>query len=142
MSPENLMPPSAISGMLASREAFAHARIAVIWGMPAPLTTRVVQIDPGPMPTLIASAPAAIRSRAASSVAMFPTMRFSSGNLRFTAFTASSTREECPCAVSIAITSTFMRTSSGCAFEKISARSDRGAGAQPALRILCRQRDT
>ena len=26
--------------------------IAVICGMPAPLTTRVVQIDPGPMPDL------------------------------------------------------------------------------------------
>ena len=75
------MPPSAINGMLASREAFAQAMIAVICGMPTPLTTRVVQIDPGPMPTLMASAPAAIRSRAASSVAMFPTMRSRSGNL-------------------------------------------------------------
>ena len=37
----------------------------MICGMPTPLTTRVVQIEPGPMPTLIASAPAAIRSRAA-----------------------------------------------------------------------------
>ena len=29
--------------------------MAVICGMPAPVTTRVVQMDPGPMPTLTAS---------------------------------------------------------------------------------------
>ena len=38
--------------------------IAVICGMPAPVTMRVVQIDPGPMPTLIALAPASIKSLA------------------------------------------------------------------------------
>ena len=31
--------------------------MAVICGTPAPATTRVVQIEPGPMPTFTASAP-------------------------------------------------------------------------------------
>jgi hypothetical protein len=31
--------------------------IAVIWGIPTPATMRVVQIEPGPMPTLTPSAP-------------------------------------------------------------------------------------
>ena len=31
---------------------------AVTWGTPAPATTRVVQMEPGPTPTLIPSAPA------------------------------------------------------------------------------------
>ena len=34
--------------------------MAVICGMPAPVTMRVVQMEPGPMPTLTASAPASI----------------------------------------------------------------------------------
>ena len=46
--------------------------IAVSCGTPTPATTLVVHIDPGPIPTLIASAPALIRSLAASSVAMLP----------------------------------------------------------------------
>ena len=37
-----------------------------------PATTLVVQIEPGPMPTFTASAPAAIRSSAASAVAILP----------------------------------------------------------------------
>jgi hypothetical protein len=47
MSPENLMPPSAMSGTFVPRTAFAHSRIAWICGTPAPVTTRVVQIEPG-----------------------------------------------------------------------------------------------
>ena len=46
--------------------ARAASAMAVICGMPAPETTRVVQIEPGPMPTLTAPTPAAIRSRAPS----------------------------------------------------------------------------
>ena len=37
--------------------------MAVICGTPAPVTTRVVQIEPGPMPTLMASAPARASSK-------------------------------------------------------------------------------
>jgi hypothetical protein len=46
--------------------------IAVSCGTPTPATTRVVQIDPGPMPTLTQSAPASISARAASAVATLP----------------------------------------------------------------------
>jgi hypothetical protein len=40
--------------------------MAVICGTPAPLTTRVVQMEPGPMPTFTPSTPSAIKSRAPS----------------------------------------------------------------------------
>ena len=46
--------------------ARAASAIAVIWGMPVPETTRVVQIEPGPIPTFTASTPAATRSAAPS----------------------------------------------------------------------------
>ena len=65
-SPENLMPPSAISGTPLLVVARATSAIAVICGTPAPDTTRVVQIDPGPMPTFTPSTPRSI-SRCAPS---------------------------------------------------------------------------
>ena len=46
--------------------ARAASVIAVTCGTPDPETTLVVQIDPGPMPTLIPSTPSSIRSRAPS----------------------------------------------------------------------------
>ena len=55
-SPENLMPPSAITGT--SPAASAQSMMAVNCGTPTPATMRVVQIDPGPIPTFTASAPA------------------------------------------------------------------------------------
>ena len=58
MSPEYCMPPSAITGTPAGRQATAASMIAVTCGTPTPATTRVVQIEPGPTPTLTASAPA------------------------------------------------------------------------------------
>src|SRR5256886_12457133 len=42
---------------------------------PTPATMRVAQMDPGPMPTLTASAPASMSARAASAVAMLPADR-------------------------------------------------------------------
>ncbi len=48
--------------------------IAVSCGTPTPATMRVVQIEPGPMPTLIASAPASISALAPSRVATLPAM--------------------------------------------------------------------
>src|ERR1035441_2575034 len=91
-SPEYLMPPSAISGTPASRVARAHSAIAVIWGTPAPETTRVVQIEPGPIPTLMPSTPSEINSRAPSYVATLPVMSCTSGSLLLMAFTAAMTR--------------------------------------------------
>ncbi len=46
-----------------------------------PATTRVVQIEPGPIPTLTASAPASTRYLAASAVAILPTTTSSSETL-------------------------------------------------------------
>src|SRR5208283_4815376 len=46
--------------------------IAVSCGTPTPATMRVVQIEPGPMPTLIPSAPASISALAPSAVAILP----------------------------------------------------------------------
>ena len=51
----------------------------MICGTPTPATTRVVQIDPGPIPTLTTSAPASNKSRAASPVATFPAIISKSG---------------------------------------------------------------
>src|SRR5215204_82025 len=71
-SPENLTPPSAITGTPVPLAASTQSLIAVICGTPAPVTTRVVQIEPGPIPTLTASTPESINIRVASAVATFP----------------------------------------------------------------------
>ena len=77
----------------------------MICGTPTPEITRVVQIEPGPMPTLTASAPASIRSRAPSAVATFPAT--TSMSQRFLMFlTVSITLAECPWALSTTSTST------------------------------------
>ena len=72
-SPEYLMPPpSAITGVLLLRATSTASMMAVSCGTPTPATTRVVQIEPGPMPTLIESAPASISALAPSAVAILP----------------------------------------------------------------------
>ena len=52
--------------------AFCATSTALImaesWGTPTPATIRVVQIEPGPMPTLTASAPASINALVPSAV--------------------------------------------------------------------------
>ena len=58
MSPEYLIPPSETMGMLWRSAALAQFTIAVSWGTPTPETTRVVQMEPGPTPTLTALTPA------------------------------------------------------------------------------------
>ncbi len=79
MSPEYLIPPSEITGILALPATETTSRTAVIWGTPTPAITRVVQMEPGPMPTFRAEAPASISSRAPSAVTMLPTMMLSFG---------------------------------------------------------------
>ena len=71
-SPENLTPPSAMMGTPCFFASWAQSMMAVIWGTPTPATTRVVQMEPGPIPTLMPSAPALIRSAVASFVATLP----------------------------------------------------------------------
>ena len=74
ISPEYLMPPSAIIGMPAASATSEHSFIAVNCGTPAPATILVVQIDPGPTPTFTALAPALIRSFVAFAEATLPPM--------------------------------------------------------------------
>ena len=60
-----------MTGMAAARRRlFMALKMAVICGTPTPEMMRVVQIDPGPIPTFTASAPASMRSLAPSAVAM------------------------------------------------------------------------
>jgi len=79
ISPENFIPPSAIIGILYLSASLAQSMIAVTWGTPIPATTLVVQIDPGPIPTFTALAPASIRSLVASAVATLPAIICISG---------------------------------------------------------------
>ena len=60
------MPPSAMTGTLCGAAARAHSATAVIIGTPMPATTRVVQIEPAPMPTFTASTPRSISASVAS----------------------------------------------------------------------------
>ena len=48
ISPECLRPPSAMTGTPAGLHARDASWTAVTWGTPTPVTTRVVQIEPGP----------------------------------------------------------------------------------------------
>ena len=59
--------------------AEAASKIAESWGTPTPAMMRVVQIEPGPMPTFTPSAPFSIRNRAASAVATLPAITSSEG---------------------------------------------------------------
>lgn len=65
-SPVCLIPPSAIKGIPYFLLALKVCAIAVICGTPTPAIILVVQIDPGPIPTFIASTLQSIRSIAAS----------------------------------------------------------------------------
>ena len=66
ISPEKRIPPSDIIGVFDLEVTVDISCIAVNCGTPTPATTRVVHIDPGPIPTLIASTPSLIKSFAAS----------------------------------------------------------------------------
>src|SRR5690625_3742554 len=72
ISPEYLIPPSAITGTPYFSASSAQSWTAVICGTPTPATTRVVQIEPGPIPTLTIDAPALINAFVASPVATLP----------------------------------------------------------------------
>ena len=106
MSPLKRMPPSAMTGMsYFVRRAPTASRIAVSCGTPMPATMRVVQIEPGPMPTLTPSTPASARSLAAAAVATLPAIT-STGSFCFRVRTVSSTFVLWPWAVSTTSTST------------------------------------
>ena len=108
MSPEYCSPPSAITGMPASRAARDASYTAVTWGTPTPATMRVVQIEPGPTPTLTASTPASMSACAPSRVATLPPMMsmWSNDESAFRRRTMSITPADWPLAVSTTRTST------------------------------------
>lgn len=68
--------------MIGLRAAFAHQRSAASCQppVPKPVLTLVIHTLPGPMPTLVASAPAFSSSHTASGVPTFPAMTNVSGN--------------------------------------------------------------
>jgi hypothetical protein len=84
---------------------------AVSCGTPTPVTTRVVQMEPGPTPTFTASTPRSTNAAAPARVATLPATSCTSGNASRTFAVASSTPTLCPCAVSITSTSTPACTS-------------------------------
>src|SRR6186997_1231360 len=95
-SPEYLMPPSAMIGTLPA--AATQSAIAVSCGTPTPATIRVVQIEPGPTPTLTASTPASTRAWAPAYVATLPAMMstLAAAESDFNRRTISNTPWECP----------------------------------------------
>src|SRR5881396_758141 len=102
-SPEYLMPPSAITGT--SPAPSTASTMAVICGTPTPVTTRVVQIEPGPTPTFTASTPRSTSARAPVPLATFPPTSCVSGNASRRHATVLSTPSAWPCAESTTITS-------------------------------------
>ena len=66
------MPPSLIIPIFLFFKAAAASITAVICGTPVPATIRVVHIDPGPIPTFTASAPASANAFAPAAVAILP----------------------------------------------------------------------
>ncbi len=105
------MPPSAITGMPARAAPSSAYWIAETCGTPTPATMRVVQIEPGPTPTLTASAPWSARAFAPSPVATLPPITCTCGKFLLIQRTRSSTPCEWPCEVSTTSTSTPPPTS-------------------------------
>ena len=103
------MPPSLMMPTFFPLSAAAASSTAVICGTPVPATIRVVQIEPGPMPTLIASAPASAKAFAPAAVATLPAITCMPLNVFLMAFKESITGFVCPCALSRQIMSTPAR---------------------------------
>ena len=120
-------------GIPLSSAARAACWIAVIWGTPTPEITRVVQIEPGPMPTFTASAPAAIRSVQPWAVATFPATTSISHSFLILR-TVSITLAEWPWALSTTSTSTPLAIRLRDALVIVDA--DGGTDPQPALPIF------
>ena len=95
MSPVYLIPPSAITGILFFT-ALQTSIIADNCGTPTPATILVVQIEPGPIPTFIPSAPFFNKKLAAAAVATFPTTISVSECIFFSSFNRSTTLFVCP----------------------------------------------
>ena len=86
----------------------------------------VVHIEPGPIPTFTASAPALTNSVAASAVAIFPPIISTSLKFSLSIFIVSITFFECPCALSTTNTSTPL-SNNACALSRVSSLVPRAA---------------
>ena len=71
--------------------------------MPTPATMRVVQMEPGPWPTLMMFAPASARNSTPAAEVTLPASNGRSGKLSRINFTHSPTPRVCPWAVETAI---------------------------------------
>ncbi len=136
MSPEKRMPPSAMTGTPRFGRPPRHFMMAVSCGTPTPATMRVVQMEPGPMPTLTASAPASISASVASAVATLPAATCTRFDSRLMRATASITRDEWPCAVSTTIRSQPASIRRSVRVEAIIADGRRGGDPEAALVVL------
>jgi hypothetical protein len=83
----------------------ATSKIADNYGTPAPAITLVIQMDPLPIPHLTPSAPALIKFKAPSPVAILPATTSVLGNFFFNSLTDSQHISECPLAISTTRTS-------------------------------------
>ena len=93
--------------------------IAVSCGTPVPATIRVVHIEPGPIPTLTASAPAWASAFAPAAVATLPAITCNVLKLFFKVLSASITPLLWPCALS----SDTISTPTCCKADALSSRS-------------------
>ena len=82
MSPCSRMPPSAMMGLVATR-AHHFSADSCQPPVPNPVLDLVMQTLPGPMPTLVASAPQFSRSITASGVATLPAITKLAGIFSF-----------------------------------------------------------
>src|SRR3989344_5239284 len=104
MSPDVRIPPSAMTGILYLRATETTSSTAESCGTPTPEMRRVVQIEPGPTPTLTASTNLHT-AFAASPVAMLPNIILEFLRLFFIFRALSTTFKLCPCAQSMTIAS-------------------------------------
>ena len=140
MSPDEVMPPSAITGTPCRSATSAHSKTAVICGTPTPATTRVVQIEPGPIPHLIASAPASINASAASAVAMLPAITCTSHSRLDPPHHLDDRDRVAVRRVDDEHVDLRVDERSG-ALERVRADADGGADPQPAVLVLGRERE-
>ena len=137
MSPENLMPPSAISGTPA-----ALGRLGAFGDRGDLRNARAADHARGadrPRPDADLDSVHAQRDQIAARLrrcATLPAISSTSGSARFTVLTASITRELWPCAESIASTSTLFFTSSCARSRKSPDEPSAAPTRKPALRIL------
>ena len=103
--------------------------------MPTPDMTRVVQMEPGPTPTLMACTPALMRSAAPSAVTALPATMGRSVSLRRLE-TTSITRVVCPVAASMNRASAPAEIRATGSVQIIGADTHGGAAAQVAVFIL------